>query len=87
MTVRDTSRSAYWRLQTGRKITQAQGIVLDALMRLGSASRALIAYDTGMPINAVCGRVNELLKLKVVQDGRTEIDPSTLKRVHVVELV
>lgn len=60
MTVRDNSRAEYWSAKVSGKITRQQAVILDDLANFGG-TRAEIAKSTGIAINAVCGRVKELL--------------------------
>ena len=61
--VRQTSREAYEEMVlSGRGATQ-RAIVLRFLLNFHRpATRGEIAYHSGITINSVCGRVNELLK-------------------------
>ncbi len=69
MTVRTTSLEAYEAIkQSG--ITGQQSIkILKWLADNGTASRSQVSVGTGIAINAVCGRVNELIKLNMIQEG------------------
>ena len=59
---RETSRSAYRKARFSGKLTRQQEVVVAWLRgRVGDATRQEIARGTGLGINAVCGRVNELL--------------------------
>ena len=60
--VRETSRDAYRKARWSGKLTRQQEQVVAWLRgRVGDATRQEIARGTGLGINAVCGRVNELL--------------------------
>jgi predicted ArsR family transcriptional regulator len=46
--------------------------VLDVIIRLGEATRQDIGEDLGWPINAVTGRVTELLELGAIDEVGTD---------------
>lgn len=81
--VRETSLKAYDAIQAdGTAKTQA-GRVLAFIRTHPMSSRQDIARGTGIPINAVCGRVNELLEAEppaVVEKG-TKFDQISKKNV------
>ena len=61
--VSDTSRGAYKELQeSGKAYSQTNKIYHLLLSRKVDMSRSEIAEETGLKINAVCGRVHEMLK-------------------------
>lgn len=66
--VRETSREAYRYVQR-RGITGAQSARIAVyLFDRPARTRAEISRDTGIAINAVCGRVNELVKAHALDE-------------------
>ncbi len=66
MSVKDTSIIAYQDItDSGAALTQKQR-VYQAIKASGPLTRQELAKLTGLAINAICGRVNELLKEGVV---------------------
>lgn len=64
-----TSRMAYDEVQcTGKDITQADEIMLHIIEGY-DYSRQELKRLTGFEINAICGRVNEMLKTGVLEEG------------------
>lgn len=60
--VRDASIEAHQKLKISGKLTaQQEQVVAWVKLRPAGATRAEIAEGTGLKINAVCGRVHELL--------------------------
>lgn len=84
--MRDTSLAAYWSERLSGRISHQQSMVLENLAVHGGATRSELAASTGLPINCICGRVNELLKSGHVVDDEIVRDSDTGKRVHVVRL-
>lgn len=69
--VRETSRDAYHRASAYGKLTAQQKLIVDWLSaRIGDATRQEVARGTGIGINAVCGRVNELLADGVLRETK-----------------
>mgnify|MGYP002365379221 CR=1 FL=1 len=66
MSVRDTSREAIRDHRSSGKLTRQQQQVVDFLhAHPGQGyTRAELAHATGITLSAVCGRVNELVKLQ-----------------------
>lgn len=58
--IAETSRQAFYNL---KNLGDKQRQVFEAVCELGSASNDVIAKQTGLPLQTVCGRVNELVKL------------------------
>ena len=64
--IRDTSIASYRKARVSGKLTAQQEHIVGWLRRqIGDATRQEIARGTGLGINAVCGRVNELLAPEV----------------------
>lgn len=84
--VAQTSLAAYWSEKLGRRISAKAAVVLDDLHVHGSGTRLNISARTGMPINAVCGRVRELLDSKDIKVIGKVPCPTTLKQNELLEL-
>ena len=84
--MRDTSLAAYWSERLSGRISHQQSIILENLAVYGGATRAELSKSTNLPINCICGRVNELLKAGYVVDDMITHDEDTGKQVHVVRL-
>lgn len=84
--VNKTSLAAYWSERTGGRIESRQAQVLDNLNIDGPATRAELARRTGLRLSCICGRVNELLSKKLVEEYAKVPDPDTLKNVWALRL-
>lgn len=88
--VRDTSWKAYQDiLRGGIAATQAEK-VLQAINYYpeNGLTRAELSTYLSMPINSVCGRVNELLKAEVIYvagTGKCSVTGRTVETLKVVE--
>lgn len=68
--VRETSLVAYEKIKWNGTMTAQQKIVMDWLRgRIGDASRSEIEKGTGLKINAVTGRVHELIELGALTEA------------------
>lgn len=77
MTVKPTSIWAYREhLNSGKARTQRDKIYLAMMFMNHPVNRNEICEMTGFRINAVCGRVNELLKMQVVEVAHKKVDPN-----------
>lgn len=71
--VRDTSLDAYFYIRGNGTDLNQRGKIYDVLRRWSSLTRQEIVQKTGIPINAVCGRVNEMIRDGWVNEvGRRE---------------
>lgn len=68
MPVADTSIDAYHAM-TSRDLNRGKQRVLDAIQPGQDYSRTEIARVTGLAINVVCGRVNELIEAGALEHG------------------
>ncbi len=86
MGVKETSRAAYQEhVRSGRAKTQRE-IILELLEKKWVPhNRRQISLLTGIPINAVCGRVNALLEDGALRVAYVDEDPVTGKRVEYLE--
>lgn len=67
--IRDTSRHAYNDIKTnGTQVSQAMKI-FNYIKSSDGVTRNMISNETGIGINAVCGRVNELLKSFMIREN------------------
>jgi hypothetical protein len=85
--MRETSLEAYSdpRFQAV-KLTQKEQIV-DCLRRHGLLTRHQLSNYLPIPINAIAGRVNELIKAHIVRAGpKEEVDPDTGYLAEVLSL-
>lgn len=81
--VKPTSRSSYYdHVITGKAKSQRVRIVESMLLHRYPRNRRQISLMTGIPINAVCGRVNALIENGDLQVAQIDIDPSTGRRVE-----
>lgn len=86
MTIRESSRAAYRDLQdTGRLSKQCRAII--GAMRAGrDYSLQEISRITGIAINAVSGRCNDLKKLGFLNEAASRKCSVTGKTIHPVTL-
>lgn len=82
MTVRDTSLAAYWSERANMRIANQASIVLEELHMGGPATRSDLVVRTGLKINAVCGRVKELLDMGLIVELGQVLDTETNKMVY-----
>lgn len=68
--VRDTSMAAYFAMRWTGKLTRQQQVLAHFLAANGQRdyTRQELANATGLAINAICGRVKELLDLGAVEE-------------------
>jgi len=83
MAVRDTSIQAYNDLvESGKGSTQrAEVLKLIVSGRQYDYTRQELSHLLAMPINAVCGRVNELVKANMIIEDHKKICPHTRNEV------
>lgn len=89
MTVKGTSWKAYQDiLRGGIAATQAEKVLqaINYYPEMG-VTRAQLSAALGMPINSVCGRVNELLKAEVIYVSGTGKCPVTGRTVETLKVV
>lgn len=89
MSVKETSWQAYQEiLRGGVAVKQAEKVLQTINYYQDGVSRATIARAMGMPINSVCGRVNELLAAEVIYvsgTGKCPVTGRTVEQLKVVE--
>lgn len=82
---RDTSRDAFAEHRETGKLGKQQQQVFAVLTRTGQAfTRAELAARTGLPVSSICGRVRELLDLKVIVEDPRRPCTVTKKSAHPV---
>lgn len=87
MKQRDTSIAAFHELQTGKHLNRLEQQVVNFLADSSRpASRSMIADGTGLAINSVCGRVNELIKRGILEDAGKMRCSVTGRTVHAVQI-
>lgn len=86
--VRDSSWYAYDKLfKQGKRIPQWMKVILAVRMSKNGLTRAEIQSNTGLRLSSVCGRVNELIKERVLCDHETRKCRETGEKVHVVKMI
>lgn len=81
-----TSLQAYWSERLSARLSAKQASILDDLYINGPATRAQLEKRTGIKLCCVCGRVNELLDLKVVEEAAKIRDETTGKQVWLIRI-
>lgn len=86
--VKDTSWQAYQEiLRGGVAVKQAEKVLQVINYFPEGVTRAQLAKGMNMPINSVCGRVNELLKAEVIYVSGTGKCPVTGRTVEMLKVV
>lgn len=86
--VKHTSWQAYQDiLRGGVAKKQAEEVLQTINFYPEGVSRAVVAQAMGLPINSVCGRVNELLKAEVIYVAGTGKCPVTGRTVELLKVV
>jgi predicted transcriptional regulator len=82
MSVRDTSKETYGDIHTNGLIGQQAQSILDAMDRDVDYSLQEISAKTGIPINAVSGRCNELKKGFYIEEADKRRCSITKRTIH-----
>lgn len=82
MSVRDTSKDAYQSIAVSGLIGQQAQSILDAMDRDTDYSLQEISAKTGIPINAVSGRCNELKKGFYIEEADKRRCSITKRTIH-----
>lgn len=83
--MRSTSRDALAEHKETGKLGAQQQKVFSVLTRTGMAfTRAELAARTGLPVSSICGRVRELLDLRVIVEDSRRPCAVTGKSAHAV---
>lgn len=86
--VKGTSWQAYQDiLRGGVAKKQAEQVLQTINFYPAGVSRVQVAQAMGLQINAVCGRVNELLKAEVIYVAGTRKCPVTGRNVEMLKVV
>lgn len=84
MSVRDTSAEAYFDHRDSGALGKQAVELLKAFQPGRDYSRAELAVATGIRLSAVCGRVNELVKLGVLAEAPVRPCKQTGRTIHPV---
>lgn len=76
--IQQTSLQAYQEIR--QHMGERQRQVYHALMSLGEATNSMISQSSGIPINVVTPRINELRKARMVVFAKEGFCPITGKR-------
>lgn len=88
MRVKETSWQAYQDiLRGGIATTDAQKVLQALNYQPDGMTRRELSESLGMPINSICGRVNELFRAGVIYVADDVICEFTRKRVEVLKVV
>jgi len=80
--IKDTSRIAYANLiVSGKGKTQREKLYV-VIAESGPITRAELSAITGVRINAVCGRVKELLNEEVIEELSVRACSQTYNKAH-----
>ena len=79
--LKDTSLAAFWSERLNFRLQPKEAAIYDDLHIHGPATRADLVKRTGLKINCICGRVNHLLALGVIEEFEKVTDPETNKQV------
>ena len=82
----ETSLEAYWHVRTNKQFSKQAAQVLDYLHINGPTTRAELARRTRFRLSSICGRVNELMGLGLVEEAFKVPDPHTLRNVWTVKI-
>ena len=86
MGVSDTSRKAYYEHEDEGKIGKQCRLILSKMRKGRDYSRREIAKDFGLELSSVCGRVNELLTMGLLEELESRPCKVTKKTIHPVRL-
>ena len=82
--VTDTSLQSYFEHKDSGKMGNQEKIVYDYIKSHHGCSRNQIEKGTNIRINAVCGRVNQLIRKKLVGVIGIRNDPITKRKVEIL---
>ncbi len=85
--MKEQSNKAYRALKGAGALPPMQALVLGCVGMNGVMTRAEIAAHTGMRLSSVCGRVNELIDRKLLEEFGTVKDKVSGKEVGTVRVV
>lgn len=84
MTARATSKAAFIELNESGKATSKRIQVMWCVAANPGASRLEVSQLTGIPINSVCGRVNELIAAGTIKENGCKHDSGTWRSVNML---
>ena len=84
--MRETSLAANHQHWLSGAAASQREYILSFLKKNGPRTRQQISESTGIPINSVCGRVNELVKKEQVTDKK-QVKTAYGRRAYLVEVV
>ena len=84
--MRETSQAAYHQHSVSGALMSQRLFVLNFLRENGPRTRAQISEAMGIPINAICGRCNELIKQELATDSR-KVKTASGRWAYLVEAV
>jgi len=84
MSVSDTSRQAYYEHEGEGKIGKQCRLILSKMRKGKDYSRREIAKEFELELSSVCGRVNELLAIGLLEELATRPCQVTKKTIHPV---
>lgn len=84
--MRDTSLAAHYEHSVSGAMISQRLFILEFLQQNGARTRQQISEATGIPINAVCGRCNELIKQELATDNE-KVKTASGRWAYLVEAV
>lgn len=84
--IADTSVTAYHEHRDTGKLSRQANTILSQMAPGTTYSRRELARHTGLELSSVCGRVNELLAIGLLEETATRRCSITGKTVHPVKL-
>lgn len=87
MSVRDTSIAAHEEIKGSGTMSKQQRAVLDLVRKHPGKTRLELSQISGMRLSSVCGRVNELVRAKLIDDAEVRPCSLTGKSAHVLKLM
>lgn len=87
MAIKQTSWEAYQEITRGGVAKTQAEKVFQTLQFAPGATRAELSKHMGLPINVICGRVNELLKAEVIYVSGTIKCPINNRKAEQLKVV
>lgn len=86
MSVADTSIEAYKEHKDTGKLGRQAAAILEKMIPSKDYSRKELSKATGFELSAICGRVNELLAMGLLEELEPRKCNITGKRIHPIKL-
>lgn len=86
MSVSDTSIEAYVEHKETGKLGRQASTLIEKMTPNKDYSRKELSRETGIELSAVCGRVNELLSIGLLEELEPRKCTITGKRIHPIKL-